>query len=88
MGLKLMYGLVYVILPIALVGCMAKSVATPVRNKYYIDCCNPTLTAHEKDMCRWAKENPNRIIVEGNSRYEMLWSDCGAGKEYWRRWED
>lgn len=68
-----------------LTGCTAKSVV--VRNKTYIDCCNPGLSYSEKDMCKWAKNNPGKIIVQGNNLYEMMWSDCKIGEEPWRKWE-
>jgi len=84
MGLKL--SLAFAAILVGLPGCIAKPIVT--KNKYYLDCCNPALTAHEKSMCKWAKENPGRIIIEGDYKYEMVWSNCEPGKEPWLKWED
>lgn len=71
---------------IALNSCAPKPVVRNV-NKYYIDCCNPGISSSEKDMCKWAKDNPGKIIVQGNNQYELIWSDCKRGEEPWRKWD-
>lgn len=86
MGLKLVQPVIYSLLMLFIVGCAAKEKVV-VRNKWYIDCCNPGLSAEDKDMCKWAVENPGKIIVQGNDLYEMIWSDCKPGKEPWRKYE-
>lgn len=82
MGLRIVYAVILSVL----IGCMAKP-AVVVRDKYYIDCCNPALSYNEKDMCKWSKDNPNKVIVQGNILYQMIWSDCKVGEEPWRKWE-
>ena len=73
-------------------GCAGAKNVTPadrVRNETFrFDCCDPGLNSGTKDMCDMAKENPSHALkdMEGN-RYEFIWSDCGVGKEPWRKWE-
>lgn len=91
MGLNVRSGIfsltmVVILLTAVLAGCAKKEVIRNV-NKLYIDCCNPTINAEEKDMCKWAKDNPGKIIVQGNTLYTMIWSDCKVGEEPWRKWE-
>lgn len=90
MGLSVRSGIsfltmVAILQMVVLAGCAKRKEI--VRNKWYIDCCNPGLSYEEKDMCKWAKENPGRLIVQGNNLYEMIWSDCKPGEEPWRKWE-
>lgn len=56
-------------------------------DKVYIDCCNPSLNFEDKDMCKWAKDHPGKLLQQGNTLYEMVWSDCKVGEEPWRRYE-
>lgn len=74
------------VLLVSLIGCTPKSVVI-LRNKVYVDCCNPSLGYNEKDMCKWAQENPGKMIVQDDKIYDMIWSDCKIGEEPWRRWE-
>ena len=72
-------------IPMLFIGCAARK--ETVRSKVYIDCCNPALGYNEKDMCKWAKDNPGKRIHQGNTIYETLWSDCRVGGEPWKKWE-
>ena len=76
----------FFILMLSIVSCVPKRKET-VRNKWYNDRCNPGLSYEEKDMCKWAKDNPGKIVVQGNDLYEMVWSNCKVGEEPWREWE-
>lgn len=76
-----------VLSPILLSSCAPKKEAVRNVNKYYIDCCNPALSYNEKDMCKWAKDHPGKVIVQGNTLYEMIWSDCKVGEEPWRKYK-
>lgn len=89
MGLKLMYGLVYVILPIALVGCMAKKdVIENKPRKYYFECCDPGINAAQKDTCKWLVEQKAHAFKDKDGNiYQAVWSDCKEGEEPWRKWE-
>lgn len=67
----------------------APKVVAPVTVKTYIDCCNPSLQWREKDMCRQAATDSDHILWDGRGNsFVFIWSECEAGKERWREWED
>jgi len=77
---------------VAQTGCMGKSVVTPAdranKQTWYTDCCNPGLSAGDKELCGYAAKDEDHIRwdTDGN-RYVYVWSDCEVGKEPWRKYD-
>lgn len=93
MGLKSIVGAVIIL--ILTNGCSALKTKTGVNpadrvkgETFYTDCCNPGLSAANKEMCKMAQEDEDHILwdQDGN-KYVFIWSDCEIGKEPWRQWE-
>lgn len=56
---------------------------------FYYDCCNPGLSAADKEMCKMAQEDDDHILWDDDgNKYEFTWSDCEIGKEPWRKYEN
>lgn len=73
-------------------ACAPKVAVNPAdrvsKQMFYYDCCNPSLHPDDKDMCRMAAKDEDRILwdTKGN-KYTYIWSDCKIGGEPWRKWE-
>lgn len=67
---------------------MGKTAVIKGKEVHYSDCCNPGLSADEKQMCKFAAEDDDRTRwdVAGN-KYVYVWSGCEVGKEPWRKWD-
>lgn len=71
---------------LTLISCAPKNVVK--RNKYYIACCDPSLSENDKDKCKWLdKMNIDTLRDSIGDIYEGVWSDCRRGEEPWRKWE-
>lgn len=82
-----------ILFSLVLSACTAAVIITPAdRNAsnqtWYHDCCNPGLSAADKEMCKDAALDADHVLwdLDGN-QFVYTWSDCKVGGEPWRKYE-
>lgn len=85
MGLKSILALICM----GMAGCVTLGTATPADRvkgeKFYFDCCNPSLEQGTQEMCDLARGTKKKILVDQDkNQYIFIWSDCTPGEEKWR----
>ena len=79
---------------VAVTGCVPSTSVVPAdqnaaNQTWRYDCCDPSLNAGIKDMCKAAAKDADHVLWDQDkNRYEFIWSECKVGKEPWRKWED
>lgn len=80
---------VEVVFSLVLVACMnAKTVIQEPLAIRYVECCDPGLSANDKESCMESEGSPDHVrLLKQNLSEKYLWSAGNVGEEPWRKYE-